>query len=125
MASYIYPAVFKRCDDSSFFVRFPDIPNGMTQGFSLDEALYMAGDVLRICAEEALERGEQLSPPSDIAGIKLEEDEFASYIRAETRSTKAVKKTVSIPKWMADKAEERHISLSRTLQAALEEKLNA
>lgn len=123
MASYVYPAIFKLCDDKAYFVRFPDLPTAATEGYSLDEAVFMAEDVLRIVAEDYFDRGEKLPAPSDIKGIRTDADEFASLIRAEVRSTKVVRKTVSIPQWMAEKAEEQHISLSRTLQSALEERL--
>lgn len=124
MASYVYPAVFKLCGDKAYFVHFPDLPTAATEGYSLDEAVYMAEDVLRIVAEDYFDRGERLPEPSDIKGIRTDADEFVSLIRAEVRSTKTIKKTVSLPQWMVEKAEEKHISLSRTLQNALAEKLD-
>ena len=125
MASYVYPAILKLCDDKTYFVRFPDLPSALTEGYTLDEAIYMAEDVLRIVIEDYYDRGEQLPMPSEIRNVQTESDEFASLIRVEVHNTKAVRKTVSLPQWMAEKAEENHISLSRTLQIALEEKLNA
>ena len=125
MASYVYPAVFKLCSDKSYFVRFPDLPSAMTQGYSLDDAIYMASDVLRIVIEDYFVRRERLPMPSEMEDILVEKDEFISFVRVEVHNTKAVRKTVSLPQWMADKAEQQNISLSRVLQQALEERLNA
>lgn len=125
MASYVYPAIFKLCGEDCYFVRFPDLPTAMTQGYSLDEAILMAGDVLRIVIEDYIDRGESLPEASDIRRCNTEDDEFATMVRAEIRSKKAVRKTVSLPQWMADEAEQKKISLSRTLQLALEERFNS
>ena len=124
MDAYVYPAVFKKCDDQTYFVRFPDIPNAMTQGRSLDEALYMASDVLRICIAELLDRQEPLPVPSEAKTIPIESDEFCNFIRAEMRNTTAVRRTVSLPKWMDERATREGISLSKTLQASLENRFH-
>ena len=42
---------------------------------------------------------------------------------AEKHFNKAVKKTVTIPQWMADMAESKKLKLSKILQEALKEKL--
>ena len=97
----------------------------MTQGYSLDDAIYMASDVLRIVIEDYFVRRERLPMPSEMEDILVEKDEFISFVRVEVHNTKAVRKTVSLPQWMADKAEQQNISLSRVLQQALEERLNA
>ena len=48
---------------------------------------------------------------------------FVNLICADVRDSRAVKRTVSIPKWMDDKVSEHGFSLSRVLQDALREKL--
>ena len=85
MASYSYPAVFQLCGDGSYYVRFPDIPNAMTQGFSLDEALYMAAEVLRICLEEISARGDVFPAASEVSKTQLPNDAFVRKIRAEIK----------------------------------------
>ena len=125
MVSFVYPAVFKWCEAETYFVQFPDLPTAMTEGYSLSEAIYMAEDVLRIVVKEYLERGESLPTPTDIKQIRTEDNEFVSLIRAEVHKTNAVRKVVRLPQWMVEKAAEKHISLSKTLQIALKERLNA
>ena len=45
-------------------------------------------------------------------------------ICADVKDSRAVKRTVSIPKWMDDKVIESGLSLSRVLQDALKERLH-
>jgi len=55
--------------------------------------------------------------------IKTSNGDFVNLIRAEVRDAKAVKRTVSIPKWMDDKVIQSGLSLSKVLQDALVERL--
>ena len=41
-----YPAVFHKAEEGGFWVSFPDFPECMTQGDSMDEAYEMAIDAL-------------------------------------------------------------------------------
>ena len=41
-----YPAVFHKAEEGGFWVSFPDFPECMTQGDSMDEAHEMAIDAL-------------------------------------------------------------------------------
>jgi len=38
---YTYPADIEKQSDGSLLVRFPDAPEALTDGHSMDEALYM------------------------------------------------------------------------------------
>ena len=60
---------------------------------------------------------------SDIRNVITDTDEFVNLIRVDVRSTKAVKRTVSIPKWMDMRVAEDGLSLSRVLQDALSARL--
>ncbi|MDH3001496.1 transcriptional regulator [Chelonobacter oris] len=46
-----YPALFTAAEEGGFVVTFPDIPEGITQGNTFDEAMEMAEDVLLSCIE--------------------------------------------------------------------------
>lgn len=125
MTTYIYPAVFHPNDDGSYTVTFPDLPGCITEGKSLDNALYMAQDALCAWMEYATESGMDISPASRPQNIPLEAPEFTSLIRAELKDSRAVRRTVSLPKWMDDKVSETGLSLSKVLQDALKDRLNA
>ena len=124
MAKYVYPAVFHPNEDGSFTILFPDLPGCISEGKSLENALYMAGDALTQWAAYLTGKKESLPAPSEMQAIHCENGEFVNLIRADVRDDRAVRRTVSIPKWMDDRASEIGLSLSRVLQDALKEKLN-
>ena len=126
---YVYPAIFHPFEDGSkgYMVTFPDIPGCLTEGFSLDEAIQMAQSALQEMMAYYEDKGMRPeNPPSDIKDLEIEweKGQFPTMIAIETKDFSSVRKTVSLPKWMADKAAEKNISLSRTLQNALEERLS-
>jgi hypothetical protein len=55
--------------------------------------------------------------------VKTSIGEFVNLICADVKDGRAVKRTVSIPKWMDDKVVKSGLSLSRVLQEALNERL--
>ena len=122
MAAYLYPAVFHANADGSFTVRFPDLPGCISEGKALEEAFSMAEKALSLYIECALEMQEKLPASSNIKALSINDDEFISYIRAEIRDNRAVRRTVSLPKWMDEQVSSAGISLSRVLQEALKEK---
>jgi hypothetical protein len=69
-----------------------------------------------------LESQNSIPEPSDINRLKAG-DGFVSYITVDPdkyrRKTKAVKKTLSIPEWLNEEAEKKHINFSSVLQSAL------
>lgn len=124
MAEYVYPAVFHPNSDGTFTITYPDLPGCVSEGKSLENALYMAQDALTQWISTAAENGISFSPASTIGTVARGDDEFVSLIRAVVKDEHAVRRTVSIPKWMDDKVSESGLSLSRVLQDALKERLN-
>ncbi len=125
MPSYVYPAVFHPdTKEGGYLITFPDLPGCITEGKDLDEALYMAQDAMKVWLDCTIEDKVPLSPPSDAKSIALEEGEFVNFIRVEVRDTSAVRRSVSIPKWLDEQAANAHLSLSRVLQDALRERLS-
>lgn len=124
----IYPALFKPHDDGSITVTFPDLPGCITEGKSIGNALYMARDALALWTDTTKMIGGDIPAPSAIGDIKAGAGEFVSLIDADPtkyereRKNKAVKRTVSLPAWMDENATKEHLSLSKVLQEALEER---
>lgn len=125
MAEYVYPAVFHPNDDGSFTITYPDLPGCISEGKSLGNAMYMAQSALTQWIGYLADKQQAIPPASDLKVVETAPDEFASLIRTETKDGRAVKHTVSIPKWMDDQVSEAGLSLSRVLQDALKERLNA
>lgn len=124
MAEYVYPALFHPNDDGSFTVTYPGLPGCISEGKNLGNAIYMAQRALSQWLEYQIETGSAISPATPMQQVHAEGSEFVNLIRADVKDGRAVKRTVSIPRWMDDQAAEKGLSLSRVLQDALRERLN-
>ena len=126
---YCFPAVFT-IDADSVGVMFPDIPLA-TEGYDIEDALYMARDALegRLYANER--DGDEIPEPSDPLKLKagLAENQLVVPIEAnigkvrEKVMNKAVNKMVTLPRWLIEDGKEAEINFSHVLQDALMEKL--
>ena len=129
MAKYVYPAIFHpNQDDGSITVTVPDLPGCITEGKDLADAIYMAGDAVAMwlwCTEDQHE-----AIPVPTLPPKVEAPEFVNYVFADTdeyrrkHDNRAVKKTLSIPSWLNDRAMQAGVNFSQILQDALKERLN-
>ena len=113
-----YPAVFHKAEEGGFWVSFPDFPECMTQGDSMDEAYEMAIEDEGTDIPKASEF-ETVDPEDGI--LVIIEFDMAEY-RRKHRS-KAVKKTLSIPEWLNEAAVRENLNFSQILQEALMVKL--
>ena len=121
--TYVYPAVFQANDDGSYTITYPDLPGCISEGKSLENAMYMAQTALAQWIEYHADKKLELPHSSPLQNISVEKNEFVNLIRVEIKDGRAVKRTVSIPKWMDDGAIQSGLSLSRVLQDALSERL--
>ena len=123
MNQYVYPAVFHANGDGSYTITFPDLPGCISEGMDLADAIYMAGDALTQWASYMESQGEAMPVASAVSAVHCEEGAFVNLVRAVVRDDRAVRRTVSIPKWMDDQVTKADLSLSRVLQEALKERL--
>lgn len=119
---YVYPAIFHTNEDNTYTILFPDLPGCISEGKSLVDAMKMAENALTQWIEYLNDAKEEIPTPSNLKSIELENNEFASLIHAEVKDNRAVKRTVSIPKWMDDQVAEAGLSLSKVLQEALKKR---
>ena len=105
---YIYPAVIH--EEDSFWLEFPDLEGCQTCGNTLEETLCNAQEALGLYLASLTENGQTTYISTDINKYR--------------RNTRAVKKMVSLPEWLADEADANNISLSKTLQDALKKRLS-
>ena len=116
----IYPAIFH--EEDGYWVEFPDLPGCQTCGSTLEETMEFAEQALGLYLASRLEHKENIPAPSKLKDIDPETGQVsyvATDINKYRRNTKAVKKTLSIPAWLAEEAEHRHLSLSKVLQDGL------
>lgn len=138
----IYPAIFYREEDNKFSVVFPDLNHLSTCGDTYQEAYEMAVDCLAGYLYELEKSGDRIPEPTPLNKVDrhCEDDEDDNYSDEDISVTminvdvieyakkhfnKSVKKTLSIPHWLNDKAVSAGINFSKVLQNALEEELRA
>lgn len=115
----IYPAVFTSEDDA-YNVEFPDLPGCFTYGETLEEAFLNAKEALAGYAASVLERGKDLPVSTALSEVQSGNG-ISMLVDAKPAFTKtAVKKTLTIPAWLNQRAEEAHAPYSKILQDALE-----
>ena len=120
---YVYPAIFHQNKDESYTITYPDLPGCISEGKNLGNAMYVAQSALTQWIIYLIDKEKKIPIASSAEKIKASKNNFVNLICAEVRDAKAVKRTVSIPKWMDDKAAQSGLSLSRVLQDALKERL--
>ena len=122
---YVYPALFHPEDDGIFFISFPDLDGCFTQGSSIAEGMDMAADALNLMLWHMEEERMPIPEPSPLQKLNVEHGDFLTLIGADTlvyrkqHDTKAVRKNLSIPRWLDTLATERNINFSNILQNAL------
>jgi len=126
---FAYPACFYK-DISGYSVIFPDLCGCATQGDTLTEAMEMAEDAASGWLLLSVEDGDSIPQASDIKNVSLEyEDGFVSMVLidleeyAKSHSNKAVKKTLTIPAWVNNAAEQRNMNFSAVLKDAILQQL--
>ena len=120
---YVYPAIFRSNADGSYTITYPDLPGCISEGKSLGEAMRMAQSALSQWTEYLLEKKMVIPEASALCDVQVGGTDFVNLIRAEVKDGRAVRRTVSIPRWMDKRVAQSGLSLSRVLQEALGEKL--
>ena len=118
--SYKFVAVFDYEKDG-INISFPDIP---------EEALKNAQEALGLVLVHFERENQTIPEATPIEKINCKKNEKAFIIsvwmplaRSEVQDVN-VKKTLTIPKWLNDLAEEKHVNFSKVLKAALKDYLN-
>lgn len=117
---FVYPAVFHK-EENSYWVEFPDLPGCHSYGSSVTETMACAQEALAGYILTLLEQERPIAVPSDIGTLSAE-DGFTSLVSCDIdqyKETKAVKKTLTIPAWLNDRAMAKGVNFSQVLQEAL------
>jgi predicted RNase H-like HicB family nuclease len=126
---YEYPAIIHPAKEGGFWVDFPDLDGCFTQGETIEECIFMATDAASIwlCGHE--DNRLPAVPPSPLNYESRVENGIISIIHVDTDSyrrqndNRAVKKTLSIPNWLNEKAMAAHLNFSAVLQEGLKRQL--
>ena len=127
---YIYTAVFVPAEKGAgFFARVPDLPGCVTSGKDLPDAIAQITDAASGWLVVAEDEGIAITPPTPQDQLDKEEGASFSLISVDTiayraqTDTRAVRKNVSLPAWMAELADRRGINYSQVLQEGLRSRL--
>lgn len=121
---YIYSAAFQITPEK-VYARVPDLPGCITTGKDLDEAIDLITDAASLWLVSAEDHDDPIPAATPQEELPHESGTVYSFIqidtiqyRAETE-TKAVRKNVSLPAWMAALADRKGINCSQVLQDGL------
>ncbi len=123
-----YPSVFQR-EEKGYSVWVPDIPGCVSQGDTFEEAAECIAEAIGACLETFADNHLDIPKPSSPEKIETTDGQFVSMVAFDPAvydakySTKATKKTLTIPTWLNTIAEKNNVNFSAVLQAALIEKL--
>ena len=127
---YAYPAIFKS-EDNKILVDAPDLPGIHTFGDDICDALYMAKDAIEMWLWDAENKKEKIPPPSNLSDLSKkymnfeQSEQFVSVVAADTdeyrrkNDSRSVKKTLTIPAWLNNEAEQANAPFSQILQQGL------
>lgn len=129
---YIYTALFTPIEDGSgYYAKVPDLPGCITTGNSLSDAIEQITDAMNGWLVVAEDECEPIAQPTQQEQLHVDAGTLCSLISADTieyrakTDTRAVRKNVSLPSWMARLADKRGINCSQVLQDALRSLLDS
>ncbi|OME86897.1 pilus assembly protein HicB [Paenibacillus sp. FSL A5-0031] len=121
---YVFPAIFDYADDG-ISVEFPDLPGALTCGDTDEEALRMARECMALHLYGMETDNEIIPQPTRSLNVKLDVNQIVVLIDVwmpifrDKVAEQAVKKTLTIPKWLDDLATDQKVNFSRVLQDGL------
>lgn len=118
---FTYPMIIHD-DPDGFWGEFPDLPGCVTQGDTLNELMLNAEEAMEGYLLTAFEHDIAVKSPSNFKDITSTTSAYPTLISSNidlAKNTKSVKKTLTIPEWLNEKATSMGINFSQTLQEAL------
>ena len=131
---YAYNALLTPTEDGTgYYCRVPDLPGCVTTGRDLSDAIYMITDAASIWIVAMEDEGYQIPPASPQSALEIPDGSLCTIILIDTDKYRAelekdetpVRRKVSIPLWMANKAFDYKLNLSQILQAGIQAQLDA
>jgi len=126
---YEFIAVFNYADDG-ISIEFPDLPGCLPCADTTDEAIKNAKEAMGLHLFGMEQDGDEIPNPTPLEKIHLEKgdipiliDVFMPTVR-DRMKTRFVKKTLSLPAWLADQADAEGVNFSKVFQNALIEYLD-
>ena len=121
---YSFIAVFD-VEDDGISIEFPDLPGCLPCAETMEEALKNAQEALGLHLWGLEQDNEKIPEPTPIQNIKLEKNQVPAVIEVfmpsfrDKLNNRFVKKTLSLPAWLADMADKDGVNCSKVFQNAL------
>lgn len=112
-------------EDDGISIEFPDLPGCLPCADTMDEALKNAQEALGLHLWGMEQDGEEIPEPTPIQNIQLEKNQVPAVIEVfmpsfrDKINNRFVKKTLSLPAWLADLADKDGVNCSKVFQNAL------
>jgi len=129
MAKYAYPAVFESEKEGGYSIYFPDIEGCYTQAEDLAEGIENASDALCLMLYDMERNQIDIPKASCVKSIKTNGDDIVTLVVCDTQfyknyyEGKSVKINATIPLWLKEAGEKRHVNFSQILQNGVKEYL--
>lgn len=123
----VYPIILTP-DEPGYIVYIPDF-DIFTQGYSLEEALFMAKDAIGLAGITLEDDGKPIPKPKTLKP-ECKENELTALVDVDftlyrqKEDNRMVRKNCTIPLWLEREAEKKKINFSAVLQDALKAMLN-
>lgn len=124
----VYTAIFTQEPEGGITITVPDVPGCVSYAESMPEAFEMARDALGLCLCAYEDEGISYPPRTEISALPHDENRIPTLIDIDLlkyryeNEKKSVRKNVSMPAWMAKRADAMKLNCSKLLQDVLMEK---
>lgn len=121
---YAYIAIFHYAEDG-ISISFPDLPGCLPCAHSTEEAIKNAKEALGLHLWGMEKDSDEIPEPSPLTSTSLAPSEIPMLIEIfmppirEKINSRFVKKTLSLPSWLAARADECNVNYSKLFQNAL------
>ena len=126
----VYSAVFSPKENGTgYYCRVPDLPGCITTGRDEAECLDLIQDAANLWLCDIEKDGRVIPAATPLSEVPHEPGDICTLVAVDTdryrreTDTRAVRKNVSLPAWMAYQVEQRGINCSQVLQDALRQVL--
>lgn len=121
---FIYPAIIHD-DSDGFWAEFPDLEYTSSTGTTLTELITNAQEAMELYILGALEDGQSLPTPTSVRNLPCTDSSYPTLVQTDIdlgKNSNSIKKTLTIPAWLNERALEKGVNFSQLLQEALVEK---
>lgn len=125
---YVYPAIFDYAEDG-ISIEFPDLPGCLPCSSTTEEAVKNAREAMALHLYGMEQDSDLVPEPTPINKLRAGENQAIVLVDAwmppfrDEMEQRAIKKTLTIPKWLDDLAVDQHVNFSHLLQDALKQYL--